>query len=299
MGMASPYRARHPQITMPPSTQDIPKGTEKKSNFFLGFIFLSKPKRQALSAVYAYCRIIDDLVDDGAKTEQEAREGLDFWRNEIERIYAGHGEHPLSKEIEEALSHFKLPKDAFFEMIRGCEMDLEKKSYHTFEELEPYLQGVAVSVGKLSVEIFGHEYTPKERLDEFVKSFGYAFQMTNILRDVGADLEIGRIYLPENMMNGAGYSREALLRREHNPAFERLMGNLHQKTKGFYRAGRNALDFRDRPTMMPAEIMAHIYEGVLDEIERNNFHVFFSKTSLSPLKKLSLALKAWLYCHGL
>ncbi len=284
---------------MAASAQDIPKDAEKSSNFFLGFIFLPKQKRQALSAVYAYCRAVDDIVDAGDKTEQEARQDLDFWRHEIEKIYAGKGEHPISKEIEQALLHFPLPKDAFFEMIRGCEMDLEKKSYRTFEELEPYLQGVAVSVGKLSVEIFGHEHTSQENMAEFIKSFGYAFQMTNILRDVGADLEMGRIYIPEDAMREFGYSREALLRREHTPAFERMMGQLHKKTKGFYQAGRTALDFRDRPNMFPAEVMARVYEGVLDEIKKKDFHVFFAKASLSPFRKLSLAFQAWLYCHGL
>jgi phytoene synthase len=279
--------------------QNAPQNSEKKSNFFLGFIFLPKLKRQALSAVYAYCRAIDDIVDAGDKTERDARESLDFWRNEIENIYAGKGELPLSKELEKALLNFPLPKEAFYEMIRGCEMDLEKKCYRTFEELEPYLQGVAVSAGKLTVEILGHDYTPKAGMDQFVKSFGYAFQMTNILRDVGADIEMGRVYLPEDAMQEAGYSRKALLRREQSPAFKRLMGQLHEKTKGFYRTGRSALDSRDRKKMFPAEVMAHIYEGVLDEIKRNDFHVFFSKTSLSPLRKFSLAFKAWLYCHGL
>ena len=279
------------------STEAIPQ-TEKSSNFFLGFLFLSPIQRQALSAVYAYCRIIDDLVDDAGKTEKEARQGLDFWREEIEKIFAGHGTLSLSREIEKALKNFPLPKEAFFEMIRGCEMDLNKTHYQTFSDLEPYLRGVAVSVGQLSVEIFGHKYASKEQMKEFTDSFGYAFQMTNILRDVGDDLSLGRIYIPESEMEKAGYSRSELLKREHNAAFERLMQELWRKTKGFYRQGRTALDFRDRMTLMPAEIMAHVYEGILDEIKKKDFHVFFSKTTLSPFKKLRLAFRAWLYCHG-
>lgn len=284
---------------MTAETSHAPIAAEKSSNFFLGFVFLPKQKRQALSAIYSYCRTIDDIVDQGDKTEQEARQELDFWRGEIEKIYAGRGQTPLSREIEKALSHFSLPKDAFFEMIAGCEMDLEKKSYRDFSELEPYLKGVAVSAGKLSMAVFGHEHTSAENLDQFIQSFGYAFQLTNILRDVGRDLEIGRVYIPEDAMVLAGYDRGQLLKREHNAAFERLMRGLAQKTRGFYRAGRNALDFRDRPAAFPALVMAQIYERILDEIEKNNFHVFFSKTSLSLIKKLGLAFKAWLYCHGL
>ena len=171
--------ASSPAETLPQS--------EKSSNFFLGFLFLSPVQRQALSAVYAYCRLIDDLVDDTQKTEKEAREGLDFWRNEIEKIFQGQGTHPVSREIEKALKHFPLSKEAFFEMIRGCEMDLNKTHYQTFSDLEPYLRGVAVSVGQLSVEIFGYQHTTRDKMREFVDSFGYAFQMTNILRDVAND----------------------------------------------------------------------------------------------------------------
>ncbi len=298
MGLDSAFVARCFKMTIESSPKETHPQSEKNSNFFLGFLFLSPLQRQALSAVYAYCRMIDDLVDDAGKTEKEARQGLDFWREEVERIFSGQGTLPLSREIEKTLNHFPLPKEAFFEMIRGCEMDLNKTHYQTFSDLEPYLKGVAVSVGQMSVEIFGHKHTPPEKMREFVDSFGYAFQMTNILRDVGDDLSLGRIYIPESEMEKAGYSREKLLKREHNAAFRLLMQGLWQKTKGFYRQGRNALDFRDRATLMPAEIMAHVYEGILDEIRQRDFHVFFSKTKISPFKKLRLAFKAWLYCHG-
>ncbi len=298
MGLDSAFVAGRFKMTTESSLKETLPQSEKNSNFFLGFLFLSPQQRQALSAVYAYCRTIDDLVDDAGKSEKEARQGLDFWRAEVEKIFSGQGTHPLSQEIEKALKNFPLPKEAFLEMIRGCEMDLNKTHYQTFSDLEPYLKGVAVSVGQMSVEIFGHKHTPQEQMREFVNSFGYAFQMTNILRDVGEDLSLGRIYIPESEMERAGYSRSHLLKREHNAAFRRLMQGLWQQTKGFYRHGRAALDFKDRMTLMPAEMMAHVYEGILDEIQKRDFRVFFSKTTISPLKKLRLAFKAWLYCHG-
>jgi phytoene synthase len=184
-------------------------------------------------------------------------------------------------------------------MIRGCEMDLDQTRYESFEELESYMRGVACSVGTLSVAIFGTTHTPPDRVKEFVRLFGYAFQLTNIIRDVGPDLEMGRVYLPESEMREAGYSREALVRREHNPAFDRLMGSLYRRARGYYQQGRNMVDFRDRPGLLPAEIMAHIYEGILEEIKQEGFRVLFHRTTLPAWQKLRLAFRAWLYSHGI
>jgi 15-cis-phytoene synthase len=272
---------------------------ERGSNFFLGFLFLSRKKRDALSAVYAYCRLIDDIVDAGSLEREEARRMLDFWRAEIDRVYAGTPTHSVGQRLAAALKDFDLPKEAFLEMIRGCAMDLESTRYETFQDLESYLQGVACSVGRLSVEIFGYRHTSAADIKEFARQFGYAFQLTNIIRDVGADLEMGRVYLPESDMRAAGYSREALLRREHSPAFDRLMETLYQRAQASYRRGRSLVDFRDRPGLVPAEVMAHVYEGLLDDIKRGGYRVLFHKTTLGPLRKARLALKAWLYCHGI
>src|SRR3989338_8474979 len=271
---------------------------EKGSNFFLGFLCLPKTKRNALSAVYAYCRLIDDIVDSGHLKKDEARRLLDFWRAEIDRLYAGMPTHSVSARLQEVLKDFRLPKEAFLEMIRGCEMDLEPARYETFEQLESYMKGVACSVGRMSVEIFGYRHTPPEKIAQFADQFGYAFQMTNIIRDVGCDLERGRVYLPESEMKQAGYSVDSLRRREHTPAFDRLMEGLYNKTRGCYQRRRNMLDFRDRPAMLPAEIMAHVYEGILEEIRRTGFRVLFHRAALPSWRKLSFAFKAWLYCHG-
>lgn len=277
----------------------LSSGAEKSSNFSLGFALLPAAKREALSAVYAYCRLIDDVVDDGALPKEEARQQLAFWREEIERLYAGHPSHALTRRLSPSVRAFKLPKEPFLEMIRGCEMDLDVSRYKDFAALEPYLQGVACSVGRLSVEIFGYAHTPKEKIAEFARLFGYAFQLTNIARDVGADLELGRVYLPEDEMERFGVSREMLLRREHTPWFNTLMRFQYERAKRYYREARALVDPRDLPSLLPAEIMAHIYEGVLDEIERGGFRVLFQKTQLSRWKKVRLSLSAWLYCHGL
>ncbi len=272
---------------------------ESKSNFFLGFLFLSRPKRSALAAIYAYCRAIDDIVDSGHLSREEAGRMLAFWREEIGRLYAGKPTHSVSERLLPHLERFRLPREAFLEMIRGCEMDLGPTRFETFEELEGYMQGVACSVGALSVAVFGASHTPPERLREFVRLFGYAFQLTNIIRDVGADLEMGRVYLPASEMRQAGYSLEALIRREHNAAFDRLMESLYRRARGYYQRARNLLDFRDRPALLPAEIMARIYEGVLEEAKAKGFRVLFERATIPAWRKLRLALAAWLYCHGI
>ena len=272
---------------------------ERKSNFFLGFLLLPKPKREALSAVYAYCRLIDDIVDEPGVPKDEARRQLDFWRGEIDALYAGKPTHPVAVALAKPVADYSIPKDAFLEMIRGCAMDLDGAKYKTIEDLESYMRGVASSVGVMCIHIFGWHHTPKERMYEFATTFGYAFQLTNIIRDVGADLEIGRVYLPTDEIAAAGYSLERLTLRDHGPAFDRLMDGQYKRAKSYYARARNMVNFLDRPSLLPAEVMGHVYEGLLDEIKATEFRVLFHKTSLPAHRKLALAFKAWLYCHGL
>jgi len=272
---------------------------EKGSNFFFGFLILPKAKRRALEAVYAYCRLIDDIVDSQEISKDEARKRLDFWREEVERIFTGSPTHPVARALEGPVKDFRIPKEPFLEMIRGCAMDLDGAAYKTFADLESYLQGVACSVGRMVVEILGYRYTPPDQIAEFVRYFGYAFQMTNILRDVGEDLKMGRVYLPEEDMKNAGYSRESLMREDAGAAFERLMEAQYQRTKVFYARARNNVDFRDRPGLACAEIMGHIYEEILEELRREKFPVLSRRVRLSPWQKARQALKAWLFCHGI
>ena len=286
-------------MTAAPAPAAPAASSEKGSNFFLGFLFLPKAKREALSAVYAYCRLVDDIVDDGSLSKEEAEAGLRFWREEIGRLFAGAPTHAVSRRLLAPVREFGLPKEPFLEMIRGCAMDLDKKSYASFADLESYLRGVACSVGELAVAIFGCRHTPAADLKEYARLFGYAFQMTNILRDVGADLEMGRVYLPEDDMKEAGYSREELLRRSAAPAFARLMKKEAARTAGFYRQASNLVDFRDRPALVPAEVMARIYEKILAEMSRDGYRVLFKRYRVSGPGKIVCALDAWLYCHGI
>jgi len=270
---------------------------EKKSNFFLGFLLLPRAKREALSAVYAYCRLIDDIVDSGLP-QDEARRQLDFWREELVRLYAGRPTHAIARALVRPIADYRIPKDAFDEMIRGCALDLEGTRYETIADLEGYMRGVASSVGVMCVHIFGWEHTPRERMLEFARTFGCAFQLTNIIRDVGVDLELGRVYLPLADLREAGVTVERLIAREHSPAFERLMEMEYRRAKSYYARARGLVDARDRPALAPAEVMAHVYEGLLDEIKAGRYRVLHQKTTLPAHRKLALALRGWLYCHG-
>ncbi|MCX5796734.1 MAG: squalene/phytoene synthase family protein [Elusimicrobia bacterium] len=272
---------------------------ERGSNFFLGFLFMSRAKREALSAVYSYCRLIDDIVDSAELPKDEARRQLDFWKEEVARLYAGEPTHPVARRLLPHVRTYTLPKEGFLEMIRGCALDLEGTRYQTPEELENYMRGVASSAGRLSVEIFGYQATPPERMREFATLFGYAFQLTNIIRDVGADLELGRVYIPASDMKEAGYTEQQLLLRDHSAAFDRLMQILYRRAQTYYRRARSLVDFRDRPALLPAEVMAHIYEALLEDIRKDEFRVLFHRHRLPRWRKALQAGKAWLYCHGL
>ena len=276
-----------------------PPREEKRSNFFLGFLLLPRAKREALSAAYAYCRLIDDIVDNNDTPKAESRKQLDFWREEVARLYEGRATHPIAKALEKPVADYHIPENAFLEMIRGCAMDLENARYESISDLESYMRGVASSVGVMCVHIFGWKHTPPERMAEFATTFGYAFQLTNIVRDVGADLELGRVYLPLADLRAAGYTVEELLHREHGPAFDRLMTAEYDRAKEYYKRARSLVDPRDLPSLLPAEIMAHVYEGLLDEIKAQKFRVLYQKTRLPSYRKLALAVRAGLYCHGL
>lgn len=268
-------------------------GAEKNSNFYLGFLFLPKRRREALAAVYAYCRHVDDIVDDGVRSKEEARGDLDRWKAEIGALYAGKAKHPIAVRLAPFVGEFDLPKDAFLGLIEGMRMDLEQNRYRTIEELEKYLFGAAGTVGLLCVRIFGWRHTSEENIRKYAVEMGNAMQMTNILRDVGADLEKGRIYLPLEDMREAGVGLEELAARKHTPAFEALMTVQCERASAYFRKARAALDARDARGMLPAEVMAAVYEDLLRRIREERFRVFFQKVRVPAWRKAYLALRTW------
>lgn len=296
MGLATAYgRGRRVAARMTESSSP-----EAGSNFRLGFLFLPRRKREALSAVYAFCRHVDDIVDSGELSPEEASRRLSFWREEIERLYGGAQKtaHPIALRLKPFVEEFGLPKEGFLELLRGERMDLEKKRYEDFSELESYLFGVAGAVGIVCVEIFGYRRTPPERMREYATAMGNAFQLTNILRDVGGDLERGRLYLPAEDMRRAGCSVEEVLRREHSPAFEKLMEIEYRRAKDYYAKARALLHPDDRAGMAPAEVMACIYEGLLERIRDQRYLVFFDRIRLPAWRKAWLAAMGWARSRG-
>ncbi|MBI3298099.1 MAG: presqualene diphosphate synthase HpnD [Elusimicrobia bacterium] len=269
------------------------------SSFSLGFLFLSKERRAGLEAVYEFCRVVDDILDDGARTKDAAAAELDFWREEVERLYAGRPTHELARRLAPHVERFALPREGFEELVNGVAMDLDKTRYETQAELDKYLFGVAGTVGLLCVELFGHRHTPPEALRDYAVTMGNAFQLTNIMRDVGVDLEKGRLYLPLEDLRAAGCDEGTLLRREHTPAFAEAMRRVYGRAKDAYRRAGTLLDVRDRPAQLPGAVMAAVYEDVLEELRRRDFRVLFEKVSTPKSRRLVLAAKAWAKAYGI
>lgn len=261
-----------------------------KSNFYYSFLFLPRSQREAIYAVYAFCRCIDDVVDHSPSAVQAA-EDLKQWRDLVRKCRDAPLDHPVLTPLGNAIREFNIPIGYFEELINGVEMDLYKPRYETFETLRPYCYRVASIVGLICIEIFGHR-EPATR--EHAVHQGIAFQLTNIIRDVKTDAQRDRIYIPLEDLNRFGYSEHDLLSRVYNPAFVELMRFQCERAKAYYRAARSFLTPRDRPNLVASEIMGRIYFRILEEIERSNYNVFNGKISLSSGSKLALALRGWL-----
>lgn len=259
------------------------------SNFLYAFLFLPKAQRQAIRTLYAFARRLDDSVDE-RQSVSEARQRLASWREELERCYSGTPTDPMMQELAVTIRQFSIPRDPFEELIRGCEMDLEQNRYETFDELRRYCFRVASAVGLLCLPIFGCR---SEQAEPYAIHLGLALQLTNILRDVGADADRGRIYLPQEDLRRFGYTSERLLGKTYNEAFRKLMRFEADRAADFYHQAQRLLPEQDRRRLVAARIMERIYRGLLDEIVRQDFRVFDTKIALSKPHRLRLAL--WTY----
>ena len=197
------------------------KTKESHSSFLSAFIFLKKEKREALTALYAYCREVDDIADECLDHEIASKK-LNWWREEIERLFKGAPQHPVSKALHPFLSHFNLSKNYFIEIIDGMEMDVKFNRYESFEQLELYCYRVASCVGILSAHIFG--FKNKDTLT-FAKNLGIALQLTNIIRDLGEDARRGRIYIPLDELKKLGVSEEEIISLKNSEKIKILVQN--------------------------------------------------------------------------
>ncbi len=263
------------------------------SNLALAFILLPRPKRDAMSALYAFCRAVDDVADEDSVPTEQRRQQLAEWRTDILR--ACNDENPefvLNQEFRPIIARFRLPFALFDELIKGCEMDLDTLRYESYEALELYCYRVASVVGLLSIEIFGYQ-NPACR--DYAVHLGQALQLTNILRDVKNDAERGRIYLPQSELKKFGVSEAEILTGQYSERYFALAGSVAGRAKRFYHLAAKTLPPADKPAMVAAELMGSVYWQLLQKLEREKFNVFGPQPiRLSKPHKLALIAKSWL-----
>jgi phytoene synthase len=265
---------------------------KSRSNFYYAFLALPRERREALYAVYAFCRTVDDIADLGTDAAAQ-RAGLAAWRRDIARCYetGATPEHPIARQLAAAVRRFALPRAALEAIVEGCEMDLRRSTYETFEELAPYCFRVASAVGLCCIEIFG--YTDS-RAREYAVSLGMALQLTNIIRDVGADARNGRIYVPQQELQTFGVSAADLRAGRYGDGFVRLMAFQAARAREHYAKAWAAFPAADARSLVPAEIMGRIYFALLEEIEGRRFHVFDERVTLSTPRKAAIAVRCWM-----
>lgn len=258
------------------------------TNFFYAFRLLPRDKREALYAVYAFCRFVDDIADNASS--QSPAGLLERWRQELHNVYRGRPQHPISRALAAVVSRYPMQEEHFLELIEGVEMDLQRTVYATWQDLQLYCYRVAGTVGLLCIEIFGYRNSSAR---QYAIDLGIAFQLTNILRDVREDAERGRIYLPQQDLEQFGCQPADLLRGIYSPHVAALLAFECGRARAHYLRAQAALAREDRRSLAPAEAMRAIYERLLAQIERRNFDVFHGRITLPRYEKMTLALAAW------
>ena len=264
------------------------KAAASGSSFYASFRFLPELKRRAITALYAFCREVDDVVDECQDTAV-AYTTLNWWRQEVANLYAGHPQHPVTQALLPLLDDFDLAQEHLLEIIDGMEMDLNHQGYADFKSLTLYCYRVASVVGLLSAEIFGYR---DRRTLKYAHDLGIAFQLTNILRDVREDAQRGRIYLPADELEKFGVGISDLDRPVTSDAVQALFQYQADRAREYYIKAFNQLPEQDRYAQRTGLIMAEIYQALLDEIEADGFRVLEHRIKLTPIRKLWLAWRA-------
>lgn len=261
------------------------------SSFYYSFMFLPKHKREAITALYAFCREVDDVVDECTELKV-AQVKLAWWKEEIQNLYKGKPIHPVTKALQPFIQSFHLGEEHFIEIIDGMEMDLNFNRYQDFKQLQLYCYRVASVVGILSAQIFGFD---NRKTLKFAHDLGLAFQLTNIIRDVGEDARRNRIYIPLDELAKFGVTEEEILRSRESDAVKQLLEFQIERAESYYDRALKELPAEDRKSQRVGLIMAAIYRTLLREIKADSAEkVLNSRTSLGTLRKLSLAFNTWL-----
>ena len=268
------------------------KTAKSGSSFYYSFMFLPKDKREAITALYAFCREVDDIADE-CTDFSIAQTKLNWWRTEIESLYQGKPQHPVSKALVQPIKTYHLEAKHFIEIIDGMEMDLNFNRYQDFEQLQLYCYRVASVVGLLSAHIFG--FTNQKTL-QYALDLGMAFQLTNIIRDVGEDARRNRIYLPLDELAQFDVSEEDILQSHESDKVQKLLNYQIQRAEDYYDRALSELPIEDRKSQRVGLMMAAIYRTLLREIQVDGAQtVLNSRISLGALHKFWLAFKVWLH----
>ncbi len=264
------------------------KAAQSGSSFYYSFRLLPAPRRRAITALYAFCREVDDIVDE-VSDPAVARMKLAWWRLEIARVYEGKAQHPVALALTETVGNFALPQSGLQEIIDGMQVDLEHSRYIDFAQLQTYCHKVAGVVGTLSATIFGYE---DPATLGYAHDLGIAFQLTNIVRDVGEDAHRGRIYLPQDELQRFGVSPSQILNGDASGGFPALMAFQVARAIDWYDGALAQLPAGERKRQRAGLAMAAIYRTLLDEIRRDGYRVLDRRIGLTPLRKLWIAWRA-------
>jgi phytoene synthase len=263
------------------------KAAASGSSFYYAFLFLPPPKRAAITAFYAFCREVDDVVDDVADPSVAASK-LAWWAGEVGQLFAGQPSHPAMRALQPHIEPYNITAAHLTAVIEGCQMDLQQNRYLDYPALERYCHLVAGVVGEVAARIFGQT---TDLTTAYAHAMGQAFQLTNIIRDVGEDAMRGRIYLPVNELQQFDVKANDILKRVYSEQFVALMQFQADRAHQLYDQALAMLPAQDKRTQKPGLMMANIYRALLLEIERDGFQVLHQRTSLTPIRKLWLAWK--------
>jgi phytoene synthase len=263
------------------------KAAASGSSFYYAFLFLPKPRRDAITAFYAFCREVDDVVDE-VSDPGVAGSKLAWWQLEVAKSFQGRPEHPVMKALMPCANEFAIEERQLQAVIEGCAMDLQQTRYLDYAGLQRYCHLVAGIVGEVSARIFGQS---EAGTTAYAHTLGLAFQLTNIIRDVGEDATRGRIYIPVSELQQFEVKASEILNRSYSERFTALMKFQADRARALYEEALSLLPAADRRSQKPGLMMASIYRTLLDEIERDGFQVLHQRVSLTPLRKFWLAWK--------
>jgi phytoene synthase len=267
------------------------KTAKSGSSFYYSFMFLAKDRREAITALYAFCREVDDIADE-CTDFSIAQTKLNWWRTEIKSLYQDKPQHPVSKALIKPIKAYHLDAEHFIEIIDGMEMDLKFNRYEDFKQLQLYCYRVASVVGLLSAQIFGFK---NRKTLKYAHDLGMAFQLTNIVRDVGEDARRNRIYLPLDELAKFNVTEDDILHSRESEAVKNLLDHQIERAETYYDRALRELPTEDRKNQRVGLMMAAIYRTLLREIKADGAQkVLNSRTSLGALRKLGLAFKVWI-----